>query len=150
MKLLLAILFSTLLIAGCSSSEKKEIAAEKSLVKDVHSQEDLIEKTRAILDKSPHLSQEQKDQFIDLHSTIVSKVQEKNQEIRALKILLFKEMTDKNYNRKKINLITKEIKSAYNDKLDIMLKSMSKVQKILGVKGKEIYQEKWFHEHYRL
>ncbi len=150
MKFITSIFCLVLMISGCATKTKKEIAAEKSMVKSIHSRQDLVEKTRMILEKSPHLSKEQRDQFLNLHTDIISKVDESTQEIRKLKILLFKEMTNQNFNKVKVDIITKQIKKAYNERLDVMLNAMKEAQGILGVQAKEIFKEKWFQEHYRI
>ena len=140
------LLLLPLLFVSCSGNQTKQIEIEKREVRDVHTKDDMVNRTREILEKSG-LSADQKEKFLELHGQMIIKMNQMNEEFNKLKILLFKEMTKKKRNRSKINEITRQIKKLHNDKLTIMLSSLDKVDKILGNKRSSIYQEDWFLEH---
>ncbi|PIP93436.1 MAG: hypothetical protein COW00_12110 [Bdellovibrio sp. CG12_big_fil_rev_8_21_14_0_65_39_13] len=140
------LLLLPLLFVSCSGNQTKQIEIEKREVRDVHTKDDMVNRTREILEKSG-LSADQKEKFLELHGQMIFKMNQMNEEFHKLKILLFKEMTKKKRNRSKINEITRQIKKLHNEKLTIMLGSLEKVDKILGDKSMSIYQEDWFLEH---
>lgn len=147
-KLYSLILVSQMAIFGCSSNQAKQVELEKRDVKNVHTKDDMISRTREILEKSG-LNPDQKEKFLELHGQMIIKINQMNEEFNKLKILLFKEMTKNKRNTVKINEITRQVKKIHNDKLKIMLSSLDKVDKILGDKARSIYQEDWFLEHVR-
>ena len=121
-----------LMIAGCSTTTKDEVSADMDKVRGVHSREDMIARTRMILEESPNLTDTQKDKFIELRGQTLDVVMDQTARIRKLKVVLFESMTAENYNPAKVREVTRQLKKAYNKRLDTMFNSMKKAQTILG------------------
>jgi hypothetical protein len=143
------LMLGTLGLASCASSTEKEIKSDVSHVRPVQTREMLIERTRNILDDSPNLSEKQKDEFIGLHSDIATKVQKQNEEMKKLKVVLFNELTKKDFKEYKIKKITQKIRKVYNQRFDVMLQALDKAREILGKDAQNLYGQDWFQSHYR-
>ena len=149
MKSILMAIMMAMVLGGCASTVKKEIEMDKSHVSGVSHREEMIAKTRDILDQTPNLTEKQKDRFIALHQGVSEKAIKYAQEIRKLKVVLFNELTAKKYQPRKINELGRQIRKLSNKRLDLMFDALSKAQKILGKEAKMIYEEEWFRTHYR-
>lgn len=111
---------------------------------------DMNERMTKILDSAKSLSPKQKEEFLDLHSKIMFDVRTINNEIRRLKIVLFKSLAEGDYKRRKIDTIKKQIVKQYNKRLNLMFDALYKIQKILGVGSRDFYQNEWFPVHFTL
>lgn len=140
------LLLTLLFIFSCSTQKERAIENEKGQVKGVHSRDEMIERTRDILEKS-NLSTIQKEKFLELHGHMIMKVNELNDEFNSLKVVMFNEMTKPKRDRLKLNKIISQIKKIHQKKLDLMLNSFDEVDRLVGDKGRSIYQEDWFLNH---
>ena len=143
MKNLLILLVSFSLIGCASKATKSEISTEKEKVGYVESRETMIERTRSILANSDNLTLEQRSKFLDLHNEILAEVDGINQEIRKSKIVLFKAMTNKNYDRKKVGYLSRSLKKLHDKKFDVMMDGLEKGRDILGIAAPEILHKAW-------
>lgn len=132
-----------LFIVSCASQTRKEITVEKEEVK-VETREQMIEMSRNILASAEGISEKQKDLILALHIETMEEVSKINSEIRKSKIVLMKTLVQKKYNHKKGMVLTKDIKKLYNKKVDLMLDSMEKAKKILGVEYAKVMTENMY------
>lgn len=122
----------TLLLTSCASETKKEIQIEKEEVVLSKSHRSILERAhRDILD-SPDLDPETKDDFLALQYETQEKVKEVNTELRKIKVVFFKSLTEKDHNERKSNELIRQMKKLHNKKLDIMIKSFYEAKNILG------------------
>ena len=150
MKKLFALALVMFLFTGCSTGMKNEVSHEKSQMGALHSRQHMIEKTYSILEKTPNLTNDQREKFLGLHTEVMDKVANYSQDIRKLKVMLFSEMTAKNYQSDKVQEITSQIKSLYNKRLDVMLDTMGEAKSILGVEAENTYIKELMEQHYQL
>ncbi|MBT3982849.1 MAG: periplasmic heavy metal sensor [Bacteriovoracaceae bacterium] len=127
-------------VFACSSTVKEEIEEEKKSVMGVDNREQMISRTRDILEKSENLTKEQREKFLELHSEIMKDVAEINQEIRKSKVVLFKAIVAKDYNQDKAEVLTKSIKKLFRKKLELMITGMGEAKEILGVSSEEVLE----------
>lgn len=146
----LIILCSLAFLVSCASNTEQQIQHEKVQEKSHMSKKDMHERILKILDSSKKLSPKQREDFMDLHSGVMHDVREINNEIRRLKVVLFKSLSTGKYKRKKIETIKKQIIKQYNRRLNLMFDSLYKTQKILGVGSRDFYQNEWFPVHFSL
>lgn len=136
-----------LLVLGgisCAGNVKKEIQAEKAQISDESVHQEMALKTRAMLDQAKNLTEEQKDQFIQVHGKVWAQSQEIGIEIKKIKIVLFKALLAKDYDKKKITVAKNQIRKLYNEKLDIMINAFDDVRSILGKDMELPYNSMWF------
>lgn len=135
MRAILLVLVFTLV--GCSSYQKRsQINQEKSMTQAPVTTDEMVERMRDILDKSPNLSNKQKDSFIMLHGKVIGKTYELNNEIRKAKIVLIKHLASEKYDPIKVGMLQRDIKKMYNKKISIMMDAMADARKILGTEFK--------------
>jgi hypothetical protein len=139
----LLLLFLSVFIISCASQTRKEITVEKQEVK-VETREQMIDMSRKILSSAKGISEKQRDLILALHIETMEEVAKLNSEIRKSKIVLMKTLVQKKYNHKKGTILTKDIKKLYNKKVDLMLSSMEKAQKILGVEYAKVMNENMY------
>lgn len=140
----------SLLLVSCASNTEKEIYEEKTHEQSNMSKSDMNEKILNILDSSKSLSPKQREEFLNLHAGVMHEVKSINNEIRRLKVVLFRSLSTGDYKRIKIETIKKQIIVQYNKRLNLMFDSLYKTQKILGVGSRDFYQNEWFPVHFTL
>jgi len=133
------ITFLSLLLISCSSATKKEIAAEKEIVKEVRGRVDLQEKLKSLISTSTKLSEKQKGNFLTLHSSVIQNVDGINSEMGKLKIVLFNHLTGDHFDRTKVAELQKQLRKLYDKKFIIMINAMNEAREILGVHFGELY-----------
>jgi len=138
------------LITSCASGSNGQIEEEKKYVQKNMSKKEMNNKMIKILESSKRLTEKQKEDFLALHSNVKQDVMVVNDELRRLKIVLFKSLAKGDYERKKIDLIKKKIVKQYNKRLNIMFDALYQFQKILGVGSGDFYQNEWFPIHFTL
>lgn len=137
----LFLFLSLTLLASCATHVDREIEYEKKQVKaDLHSPAALAEKTRKMLEKTPNLTQEQKDKFVDLHTQIYADSMAISLEIKKLKMVLFRNLTSDQISRVKSDKVANKIRKLTNKRLDIMIAGLDEARKILGVYTPEVFQ----------
>jgi hypothetical protein len=146
----LILLFSLTLLVSCASNTEQEVQKEKMQEKSHMSKGQMHERILKILETSKKLTPKQKEDFMDLHAGVMHDVRGINNEIRRLKVVLFKNLSTGEYKRKKIESIKKQIIKQYNRRLNLMFDSLYKTQKILGVGSADFYQNEWFPVHFSL
>ena len=145
------ILFCLLtLFVSCASNTEKEVQEEKVQEKSHMSKGQMHDRILKILESSKKLTPKQKEDFMNLHAGVMHDVRGINNEIRRLKVVLFKTLSTGKYKRKKIEIIKKQIIKQYNSRLNLMFDSLYKTQKILGVGSGDFYQNEWFPVHFSL
>ena len=146
MKLLIFII--ALGFYSCSNMDH-EIERESNSVVRVESRERMIDHMRDVIDENDKLSQEQKDQFFDLHIKVMDQVNDINHSIRKLKVVLFNELSQDKPSDRKMERIISKIKKLHSEKLKLMVKAFHKAKDILGIQFKEIDYQR-FHNPYSL
>lgn len=145
------LLFSSFLfLVSCATDPAKEVYHEKMQQKSHMSKEQMNDKILSVLGSSKNLTKKQREDFLSLHSSVMQEVVEINNDIRRLKVVLFKSISKGDYERRKIESIKKQIITNYNRKLNLMFDALYKTQKILGVGSSDFYQNEWFPVHFSL
>ena len=100
-----------------------------------------MKRNKETIQKSKHLSEEQKTQLLKLQDRTYAQVFKYTADITKLKKVLFNNFAKKEYNDKKINYIAKKIKKISKDKMDLMFSSLKEARKILkGVDDRNLNQ----------
>ena len=146
----LMVLCGLVFLVSCASNTKQQVQEEKMQVRGHMSKQEMNDRMIKILDSSKKLSEKQREDFLALHSSVMQDVRTINDEIRRLKIVLFKNLAEGDYKRKKIDTIKKQIVVQYNKRLNLMFDALYKIQKILGVGSRDFYQNEWFPVHFTL
>jgi hypothetical protein len=134
MKYLITILVPILMIS-CASNIKKEIKKEKNAVVLSKKDKSILDRAhRDILD-SPNLDPETKDDFAALQYETYARIQEVNDELKKLKVVFFKTLSQKEYDERKTNELIKQMKKLHGSKLDIMVDAFYQAKNILGHKA---------------
>ena len=139
MKKLWPIIFTAFLVVSCSSNTKNEISMEKKQVPEVYDREELHERMREMINSSEKLSEKQKGDFLTLHEDVLEKVDTITSDMRKLKLVLFKNLTEEKYDKKKVNELRRQLKKLNNEKFETMINAMSNARDILGVSFKDVY-----------
>ena len=127
----LIVFCSLLLLASCASNREKQIYHEKMQEKPNMSKSQMNERILNLLDSSKSLSEKQREEVLALHSGVMQKVRGINDELRRLKVVLFKSLATGDYKRRKLDSIKKKIVVQYNKRLNLMFDALYKMQKIL-------------------
>ena len=139
----LIMLFS---IAACSSQAKKQVEQEKKQVRPFFTREAVIDRATDIVENAKGLSEKQKEQFIELQGDVWVEVHELNDEVKTLKVVLFKSLVSADYDDKKVEEVIEQIKVAHNKKLDLMIAAFRKTKMILGKEAKNVpFSNLWQH-----
>ena len=149
MKKLWPIIFTAFLVVSCSSNTKNEISMEKKQVPEVYDREELHERMREMINSSEKLSEKQKGDFLTLHEDVLEKVDTITSDMRKLKIVLFKDLTEAEYDKKKVNELRRQLKQLNNEKFETMINAMSNARDILGVSFKDVYPRDYFGHSFR-
>lgn len=149
MKILL-ILCTLSFLVSCASNTKEQVHHEKMQERSHMSKKEMNDRMLKILDSSTKLSEKQREDFLALHSGVMQDVRVINNEIRRLKVVLFRNLAKGDYKRRKIDTIKKQIVVQYNKRLNLMFDALYKIQKILGVGSRDFYQNEWFPVHFTL
>ncbi|MDP7319478.1 MAG: hypothetical protein QF441_02670 [Bacteriovoracaceae bacterium] len=141
-------LFCIFTLVACSSA-KKEVAKEKANVPSMESRDEMINKTRDLIESSDKLTQKQKKDFMQLHTSVMIEVGKINQETRKLKMVLFKHLLEQDsYKPAKVKVIKNQLKKLNDKKFQIMIDSLKQAKEILGVNFKELYPSyPFYHGH---
>lgn len=134
MKIISSLLMLTLLYS-CATTQK-DIGHELKNAPAVRSRDEMINSMRKIFANSKNLTSKQKEEFFELHATVIDEVSDLNNLIRKQKIMLIKEISSTKYSVRRINALKDMLRSSYNAKLSIMFAALSQSREILGVKLK--------------
>lgn len=137
------ILTFLIFLTSCSSGVKKEIETEKAKIEYFKGNETLGERIQSVLEGSG-LTEEQKELFIDVHHKVMGKTVFLNDEIKKLKMVLIRNLSNKKYSEKKTEILTERIKTLYGQKIEIMLEALGEVKQILGKDFQKIDVEQRF------
>lgn len=133
-------------LGSCASNVKNEVEADKKNVRPFITREAVIDRAAEIVEHAQGLTEKQKEEFIELQGDVWIKVHELNDEIKTLKVLLFKSLVNENYSEQKQQEIINQIKKAHTAKLDLMIDAFRKTKKILGKEAKNIpFSNLWKH-----
>lgn len=141
----LLVIATLLLGVSCANNVKKEIEVEKAQVVNVETKEQMISKTRGIVENSENLTEVQKQQFLDLYDGIMNKVMKVNIEMRKSKVVLMNAMMAKDYDRVKVQTLSKSLRKLHDKKFNIMLEGLEKGREILGVNNQDVLYKSWEH-----
>jgi len=140
-------LFLLLLIASCAIGQRSEIEKEKKKISNITSTQEFYKQVIQTINNSQDLSQKQKSDFLNLYYDVGKRSKRLSVEIKKLKIILFRSLTREN-NEFKIDEITRQIKSANNERLDLMFDALEKTKIILGKDAELLYKIEWFGTHH--
>lgn len=146
MKKLLSAMALVSLLASCAGQTQREIQKEKSQMTNVNSREEMMVRMRKVLSHGKGITEKQKEQFMSMHDEVWSQTYEINQDIRKLKIMLFKELVNPKYNDQKVHEVKRQVQKLYNKKLNIMIGAFEKVTKMLGKDQRRFLHDHMFEE----
>jgi len=143
MKQIISIFIVLGLVASCASGIKKEIELEKKEIGQVKTEAEVISKATLLL-KNSNLSQEKKDQFVEIYKNHRKDLNKITDEIKIHRVLLVKAMTSKKFSHKKFNRIKNHLKELVNKRFDIYIHQFIEGKKVIGADVKVIYDNPWF------
>ena len=132
MKKILTMLLMLLFAVACSNGVKEDLELDKLKMDAPMGRGDMMAQMQEALNNSKNLTQKQKDDFINLHHDVFVESQKLRDEIRKLKVLLFKALAEEDMDSARVKEITSQVRKKYNQRLDIMLDAFGKSKKILG------------------
>ena len=118
-------------LGGCSHYQGERLK-EKYDMGEIHGKNQRLKRTRYILDNSDQLTEIQKTELLTLHEQVYEESEIINNQIVNLKIMLFNQIKNPQYNQGKLFEIKNQLRDLYDQKFEVMTKSMIDVKKILG------------------
>lgn len=132
MKKIIYLTLIMLISASCASQTKKSIEMEKEAMPTISSNSDMISKMGNILDNAKGITPKQKEKIIAIHERNLEATNQIHQDIRKLKVILFKDVMAKDFNEKKVFQTKKQIEQLYKERVKIMTDSFNEVARLLG------------------
>lgn len=136
----------SLLLASCAGPKiKKEIEQEKSQV--TSKQMEMTSNnvfTKAVLN-SKTLTQEQKNKLLEIQKKVDTRTAEIDEEIKKLKVLLYENLAKKDGSDKKMNILVRQLKKLYYERVDIMSNAFYDIKTIIGRNSMEKYHQMWWY-----
>jgi len=149
MKKIMSLFFVLALVTSCATSTKKELDAERNAIGNVRSEADVLATAKEILAKS-ELSQDKKDQFVEIYKNHRQQLINISIKIKKQRILLLKTMSKKRFNNTKFNIAKKQLKRLVNKRFDIYIHQYKEAQKVIGLELENIFEEEFFRLHERM
>lgn len=146
-------LISTLILmtlVSCATQTKKEITKEAQAVDAPASMGQVMQRYSQSIQNSETLNQEQKHKMMALQQRTYKKVQGIRTQIKKLKIVMLDNLMSTDYDQRKVDIISKQIKDLNKDRMDLMFDSLADAKKILGKNSTDpALRELWyFHDAY--
>ena len=137
-------------LVSCATQTKKEIAKEAQAVDAPADMGQVMHRYSQSIQNSITLSEDQKNKMMGLQRRTYRKVQGINTQIKKLKIVMLDNLMSKDYDQRKVDIISKQIKNLNKDRMDLMLDSLADAKRILGkVSTDPSLREIWyFHDAY--
>lgn len=131
-----ASLFISVLIAmalsGCATTSEKKIDVEMREQKPVYSQKELRMRGHDMILKNKNLTQEQRQEVMELYGRTAAKMGEIRGKMSKLKVLLFRRLLDKQEHLDEVEEIKARLMSLNEQKMTLMLDALDSARKVLG------------------
>jgi len=121
-----------LILFGCAQKEEQEIERKVAEEAQINSITEFNEESDRMINEAKDISDAQRAKLIVLRRETIGQIDEKDKEELRLRLVLFKEVLNTDYNKKEINIVKQKIKNLNGQKYSLLMEAVKESNHILG------------------